>query len=280
MTPDTVLTEWEGRRTEDWRARWQLPQLVVLEETGSANDIARALADAGAPAGLLVITEHQTAGRGRMGRQWTARHGDSLLLSFLLRPAPASGTAAPGTTPIRVGIAVAGALRAAAGIEAQLKWPNDVTTGAGKLAGILCEAVSSDGETFVIAGIGINVRQQPDDWPAELRGHATSIDAVLGRERDSGVSRAAVMDAVVAAMHPLFERPLMPLTTAELRAYSELDALRGRTVTATGHDHAHGVAAGLATDGALRLDTADGLRRVTSATVRPVMPSSTTRSGR
>lgn len=279
---DAVLAVWEDRAIEQWRVRWQLPVVVALEHTGSTNDVARRMADEGASPGLLVMTEHQTAGRGRMGRQWTARPGDSLLLSFLLRPAPASGGIAPGTAPVRVGLAVASALRASTGIDAQLKWPNDVIVpGAGKLAGILCEAVSSGADTVIIAGIGINIRQQPDDWPAELREHATSIDAVLGRARGHGVDRTAVMDAIAAAMHPLFTLPMVPLTTPELRAYSEIDALRGRAVTATGQDSAAGVAAGLATDGALRLDTADGLRRVTSATVRTVPNStSSTRSSR
>ena len=277
---DTMLSTWEGRALEYWRVRWQLPQLVALEQTGSTNDMARRMADEGAPAGLLVMTEHQTAGRGRFGRPWTAQPGDSLLLSFLLRPARSTAGVSPGTAPVRVGLAIAGALRAATGIDAQLKWPNDVVVpGAGKIAGILCEAVSSGGDTLIIAGVGVNVRQQPEDWPADLSGHASSIDAALGRSRDDGLHRTTVMDAVAAAMHPLFTLPMMPLTTAELRAYSEIDTLRGRAVTATGQETAAGVAAGIATDGTLRLDTPDGLRRVTSATVRLVPdPPSSSRS--
>src|SRR5690606_609005 len=158
------LHHWESRSTEEWRARWRVPAFIALRETGSTNDIARRMAEQGAPAGLLVMTEHQTAGRGRMSRSWSDAVGKSLLLSFILRPqagawrsdvrpqpgstagaAPPSAT--PGTAPLRVGLAIASALRSCAGVDALIKWPNDVIIGGRKVAGILCEAVSTGGSS-------------------------------------------------------------------------------------------------------------------------------------
>lgn len=272
MTGSAPLQEWEGRSVDDWRSRWRLPVVVALAETASTNDLARSMAEQGAPAGLLVMTEHQTAGRGRMQRSWTDAPGRSLLLSFVLRPAPSRdgpASSAPGTAPLRVGLAVAAALHDAARLDAQLKWPNDVMVAGGKLAGILCEAVSSGDEGLIIAGIGMNVLQRAQDWPAELKGHAISVAQTAAI---AAPARAAIMEALVTVMRPLFTRPLDPLSQDELRAYGRIDALRGRQVTVSGSVALHGMAAGIAADGALLIETAHGIRRVTSGTVRAARP--------
>ncbi|HSJ31948.1 MAG TPA: biotin--[acetyl-CoA-carboxylase] ligase [Longimicrobiales bacterium] len=277
MSASTRLDAWEGRPIEEWRRHWRIPAVAAYAETGSTNDIARALADQGAPAGQLVMTEHQTAGRGRMRRPWTDLPGRSLLLSFVLRPDPVQ-PAAPGTAPLRVGVAIAAALRAAAGIDARIKWPNDVVVHGRKLAGILCEATSAGGDSIIIAGIGINVLQRAEDWPEELRDHAVSVAQVAAPDAPG---RAAVADAVIAAMRPLFSRPLEPLDDAELRAFARVDALRGIEVSVTGAgrgadaglgDNARrairGTVAGIAPDGALLLEADDGMQRVATGTVR------------
>lgn len=275
------LREWEGRPVDAWRAHWGLPALVALAETGSTNDIARRMADQGAPAGLLVMTEHQTAGRGRMQRPWTDRPGRSLLLSFVLRPDAArmeAGDTAPGTAPLRVGIALVQALRESARVQALLKWPNDVVTEHGKLAGILCEAASAGGNSVIIAGIGINVMQADDEWPDELHGLAVSVrQAAPGR---GDPDRAAIMTAIVDAMRPLFTMPLRRLDNDELRAHAGIDALRGLSVSVDGPERINGTAAGIAADGALLLETRAGMRRVTAGTVRAAVPLTPTTAGK
>ena len=272
MSGYSRLRDWEGRSVQEWETRWSLPGLVALRQTASTNDVARALADQGAPAGLLVMTEHQTAGRGRMQRPWADVPGRSLLLSFVLRPDPSHehrGGTVPGTAPLRVGLAVARALHDATGLRALLKWPNDVVVAGGKLAGILCEAVSSGIESLIIAGIGMNVLQVDQDWPAELKGQATSVaEAVPG----ATPARPALVQAVVAAMRPLFTRPLEPLAENEILEYDAIDALRGRQVVVSGAVDLQGTAAGIAPDGAMLIDTAEGIRRVTSGTVRAARP--------
>lgn len=292
MITDGVVDAWEGRPVADWQIRWCLPQLVALSDTSSTNDVARSLAEEDAPAGLLVMSEHQTAGRGRMRREWSDAPGRSLLLSFLLRPAAVSGEAAPGTAPLRVGMAVARALHESTGIDARLKWPNDVIVpGAGKLAGILCEAITVGRESAIIAGIGINVLQRDGDWPDELRDTAVSVAQVLG---DAGTSdlvspvmhglarptvRTCIMDAVTQAMHPLFTQPLVPLDEHELQQYRALDTLRGSDVTAV-QDRVQGRAAGIAPNGALLVEAGGRMHCITSGSVRATVPATHFRAHR
>ncbi|HLI72506.1 MAG TPA: biotin--[acetyl-CoA-carboxylase] ligase [Acidimicrobiales bacterium] len=117
----------------------------------------------GAPAGLVAVAGHQSAGRGRLGRRWEAPAGSNLLMSVLLRPALALGELHLCT--VAVALAAADACASAAGLDAQLKWPNDLVVGDRKLAGILAEAAagSSPGASVeaVVVGLGLNV-----GWPA------------------------------------------------------------------------------------------------------------------
>jgi BirA family transcriptional regulator, biotin operon repressor / biotin---[acetyl-CoA-carboxylase] ligase len=260
---------WEHRPVAAWQAEWQLPLLEIHDLITSTSDRARRLAAAGAPAGTLVMAERQSAGRGRHGRAWHAPYASSLLLSFLLRPrpgraAPPETRAAPGTTPLRVGMAIADAIAAVTGIECRMKWPNDlIVPGRGKVAGILCEAVST-GQigSYIVAGIGINVRQRAADWPAELRDTATSLDECAGVR----VARPALAGAVVDALRPLFHASALPLSVDELAVFERRDALLGCTVVL---DHGTtAIARGLDPDGALIVEGADGVRRVTAAVLR------------
>lgn len=155
-----------------FRVRW-------LTETASTNsDLAEAAAQ-GEVEGLVIAADHQTAGRGRLGRTWTAPPGSALLTSFLLRPPLESVHL--GVTA--VGLAALAACERAAGVKAALKWPNDLVVSTGgswrKLAGVLAEA-TTDGHrvTGVVVGLGLNVRRAPD-FPEELAEIATSLD-VLG----------------------------------------------------------------------------------------------------
>ena len=135
-------------------------RLDVLAQTGSTNDDLLASARAGAAEGAVLVAEHQTRGRGRQGRQWVSRTGSALIFSVLLRPA-AVPPADRGWLPLLTGVAVARALRQVAGVDAALKWPNDVLADGAKLAGILAEQA---GEAIVI-GVGLNVAATRDELP-------------------------------------------------------------------------------------------------------------------
>jgi BirA family transcriptional regulator, biotin operon repressor / biotin---[acetyl-CoA-carboxylase] ligase len=133
----------------------------VIAETGSTNaDLLAAAAD-GAAEGTVLAAELQTAGRGRLGRQWVSPARAALTFSVLLRPAAVPPTRR-SWLPLLVGVAVAAGLRAETGVDAWLKWPNDVLVGGAKVAGILAEQ-SGDA---VVVGTGINVTSQAHELPA------------------------------------------------------------------------------------------------------------------
>ncbi|CAN5680010.1 hypothetical protein BH23GEM9_BH23GEM9_13440 [soil metagenome] len=254
----TPAARWEGHAPAWWQDQWRLPELAIYDVISSTSDYARSRAAAGAPAGTLVIAEQQTAGRGRLGRRWHAPAGTALLLSFLLRPEDGVASATAGAIPLRIGIAVADAIAAASGVECGVKWPNDlVVAGHGKVAGILCEAVTAgDAGMYIVAGIGINVRQQEGDWPAELRGSAASLSACADRP----VERAPLAAAVVDAVRPFFEAPLTLLSAQELASFTRRDALRGRAVLID--DRTTSIARGIDPDGALVVEGVTGRQRV------------------
>jgi len=133
----------------------------VLAETCSTNEDLLAAARRGAPEGTVLVAELQTAGRGRMGRTWVSVPGTALTFSVLLRPV-AAAPASKGWVPLLAGLAVACALRSLAGVDARLKWPNDVLVNGAKLAGILAEQAGD----AIVVGAGINVCTGQDELPS------------------------------------------------------------------------------------------------------------------
>jgi BirA family transcriptional regulator, biotin operon repressor / biotin---[acetyl-CoA-carboxylase] ligase len=147
--------------------------LRVLARTGSTNADLLAEAQAGAAAGAVLIAEEQTAGRGRLDRSWQSQPGSALTFSILLRPSQVPPSRR-SWLPLLTGVAVASALRAAAGLQVSLKWPNDVLAsarppgGGGKLAGILAEQAGD----AIVVGVGLNVTASQDELPSP---QATSL---------------------------------------------------------------------------------------------------------
>jgi len=137
---------------------WRTVELT--ERTGSTNTNLVGRASRGAPEGLVLVAEEQTAGRGRMGRGWVAPPRAGLTFSFLVRPA-AVPVPRQGWLPLMAGVAVVAALRGVISEDPTLKWPNDVMAGGAKLAGILAES-TGDG---VVIGIGLNVSNEQDELP-------------------------------------------------------------------------------------------------------------------
>ncbi|MEA3018492.1 MAG: BirA family transcriptional regulator, partial [Actinomycetota bacterium] len=161
-----MFTAVSGEAAKRAMAGSRFADLRWVDETGSTNADLLALARDGAPEGIVLVADHQTAGRGRAGRSWVAPPGSSLLLSVLVRP-PAS---VAGLSSMAIALAAADAVGDLAGFRPRLKWPNDlVWPGDGtapdrKLAGILAEAHwPSEHEVAVVVGIGVNV-----NWPADL----------------------------------------------------------------------------------------------------------------
>ncbi|MDQ6885259.1 MAG: biotin--[acetyl-CoA-carboxylase] ligase, partial [Candidatus Dormibacteraeota bacterium] len=142
----------------------------------STQDLARQAAAAGAAEGWTVVTDWQEAGRGRLGRAWVAGAGSDLLFSTVLRP--------PGPLlsllPLLAGVAIAEGLRIATGLQADLKWPNDLLVDERKLAGILLER---GGSTDVVVGVGMNVNSVKAGLPAGTTSVAVSLGRPVSRER-------------------------------------------------------------------------------------------------
>ncbi|HET7076917.1 MAG TPA: biotin--[acetyl-CoA-carboxylase] ligase [Chloroflexia bacterium] len=173
--------------------------LEYLPQTGSTNDVAREQARAGAPEGLLVVTDEQLRGRGRRGRIWTAPPGSAILASVVLRPqTPLAEAFAP---TMIFALAVRAAARAW-GAPAGLKWPNDVLCRGRKLAGILCEMPLTGGVAeFVVAGFGVNVDLDPESLGPGVV--ATSL-----RQEIAGPlpARAAVLARILAEAETRYAR--------------------------------------------------------------------------
>jgi len=156
-------------------------------ETGSTNADLLLAASEGAPEGLVLIADHQSAGRGRLDRSWVAPAGSSLLVSVLLRPRLALEHLFLITAATGVASAEAAAL--VAGVHCGLKWPNDlVALDAGfadrKLSGVLAESVLVDGRVdALVVGMGLNVNW-PEQLPDELAGTATALNHLAGRSVD------------------------------------------------------------------------------------------------
>nr|MBA2384966.1 biotin--[acetyl-CoA-carboxylase] ligase [Actinomycetota bacterium] len=129
------------------------------------------------PEGAIATTDHQTAGRGRLGRPWVEAPGTAVLVSVLLRPPPERP--APQLSLVG-GLAAALTAERALGLAAQIKWPNDVMVDRHKVAGVLAEARSG----VVVLGIGVNVNQTRDELPADAKAPVGSLRTIDGRVRD------------------------------------------------------------------------------------------------
>jgi BirA family biotin operon repressor/biotin-[acetyl-CoA-carboxylase] ligase len=243
---------WEGRPVAGWAALWGVPALHAYDAVESTNDVARALAQAGAPAGTIVLADHQTRGRGQHGRGWHAPAGKAVLLSAVLRPTLPVTERAPAALSIRVGLAAARALERGTGVPIGLKWPNDLVAHGAKLGGILVEAAMAGESFYAVVGIGLNVLQVPEDFPSDLDAPAVSLAMI----RAGPVARASVAEALARALVGLATAPADPLSPAELREYARRDILRHRAITIDGSPA--GLALGLDADGALRVEQPDG----------------------
>lgn len=169
--------------------------VVVTESTGSTNADAAAAARAGAAEGAVFTTHVQTAGRGRLDRSWESPPGSGIAVSVVLRPAgvPAASWV---WLPLVVGLAVDAAMHDL-GVDAQLKWPNDVLVDGRKLAGILLERVETPDGPVAVVGVGLNVSMTREELPVP---HATS----LALESATSVDRTVVLRSVLRTLETLY----------------------------------------------------------------------------
>jgi BirA family transcriptional regulator, biotin operon repressor / biotin---[acetyl-CoA-carboxylase] ligase len=214
-------------------------RLEVLAQAGSTNAVVAERALRGEAAGLVVVAEQQSAGRGRLDRAWVSPARAGLTLSVLLRPTRPQ--AQWPWLPLTAGLAVASALREQAEVEAVLKWPNDVLVGEKKLCGVLAEVVHPDA---LVLGIGLNVTTRAQELPHD---GATSLRLVGAATTD----RETLLKALLRALG----RALADPADARTR-YRDLCTTVGRQVRVElpGRSAVEGVATGVDDDGRLVVD--------------------------
>ena len=238
--------------------------LEVAAEVGSTNDAVMAAGHAGKSEGFTVLADRQTAGRGRRGRPWVSPAGVGLYTSVLLRPRQP-----PARVPLLTlvaGLGVAEAIQEIAGVATRLKWPNDVLVEGHKVAGILAEMSSENGQVgHVVIGIGINVNHRPQDLPTELVPAATSLCIETGRPVPRGEIAAAVYNALDRWYQVFREGDVEKI----LAAGRQRSATLGRPVDVLADEERwQGLAVDLDTDGALLVrEEGGGVRRVIASDV-------------
>jgi BirA family biotin operon repressor/biotin-[acetyl-CoA-carboxylase] ligase len=220
-----------------------------LQETTSTNDEARKWARRGAPDGATVVADHQTAGRGRLGRTWHSPPGINLYLSQIHR----GPFEKPSLLPLLGALATREAVQKhlPSDLTAAIKWPNDILVGEYKIAGILSE-LSAD---VVIIGIGINVNMQATDFQGDLRHPATSLRMLFGNRQD----RDAVLNTILDRLrhwHEQYRKNTNQLTDTFGRHCITLG--RKVTISLPDREPLAGTAVRLNTRGALIVEGPDG----------------------
>ena len=229
----------------------------ILPTLPSTNTALMERARAGRAEPIALVAERQSAGRGRMGRQWLSEAPDegpaplTFSIGLPLAPRDWSGLS------LAVGLAVAQSLHA----DIQLKWPNDVWLHGRKLGGILIETASMGAMRYAVIGIGINIGPRAAEG---LRTPPAWLQELLP-DSDAAQAFGLIAPAVVKAVLDFAEQGMEPLRAA----YQARDALYGRGVVCS--DSLSGIARGIDAQGALLLETAQGLQKISSAevSVRP-----------
>ncbi|MGB6689283.1 MAG: biotin--[acetyl-CoA-carboxylase] ligase [Terracidiphilus sp.] len=252
-------------------------KLCYAPTTGSTNDDAKTAARNLAPHGSVFLADEQTVGRGRGDHAWHSAAGEGLYVSVLLRMAipPARLT----LLPLAAGLAAADAVRAAAGLDIDLRWPNDLLIGPRKTGGILVESHIESGEVastsalsgdafsslgWSVVGVGINVHQR--SFTPDLATPATSLDLEAGTR----IGRQALLIALLKSLELGGSALLDPSAARAIihRVEQSSTWVRGRRVEVHGPQACTGVTSGLDEHGFLRVQTSAGLATVRTGGLR------------
>lgn len=244
------------------------PSIVAFKQTDSTNQQAKLLAGQGASEGTIVTAESQTSGRGRRGRTWLSPVGQGLCLSIILRP-PLTPAQAPQIT-LMTAVAVARTL-GNAGVQANIKWPNDILVEDKKIAGILTEiSTDMDQVDWVIVGLGLNVNTPAYQVPAAIRGQATSMQIQKGHP----LSRTELLGDLLYNFEVCYEQLKTEGFGPIMEQWRRMSDIIGRQVYVDVMGTRHwGTVAAVDDDGVLILEDAEGrTRRIFSGDVTRVRP--------
>lgn len=252
---EMILSECPIRDTLHW-----------FNSTDSTNTQAKLLAAQDAPQGTVVMAEHQTGGRGRLGRSFSSPAGTGLYLSVILRPG-CKGQDIMHLT-CAAAVAVCDAIQSATGLRPGIKWTNDLVWDNKKLGGILTE-LSVDAKTglvdYAIIGVGINCSQEAaEDFPEELRDMATSLSMVCKK----AVSRGAVAVSLIRTLTALCDTFISEKAQLMARYQANCITVGKQIVLLRGDERLYGTALSVEDNGALLVEFDDGSRQsVTSGEV-------------
>ncbi|MBQ7317519.1 MAG: biotin--[Phascolarctobacterium sp.] len=200
------------------QTKW-LGRSVCYEDcVGSTNNVAKSIANQGCENGLLVVAEEQGAGKGRLSRGWISPHAKGIWFSVVLKPPFLPQEASKCT--LLAAVAVVKAVNKIKGVEAAIKWPNDILLNGRKLVGILTEMNAEFGHiNYIVIGTGINTHGEPEDYPDDVRDIAISVADVA----EEPVSRVQLLADILKNMEDLYElvcaEGFVPVL-AEWRKYS------------------------------------------------------------
>ena len=238
--------------------------VYYCDSVSSTNNLAKELASQGAAEGSLVVAEEQTGGKGRLGRQWCSPKHKGIFFTFILYP-PLMPPEANMVTLITA-VALASAIRDETGVAAGIKWPNDLLVNGKKICGILTE-LSAEMEriNYMVVGVGINVNQEENDFPEEVRASATSLKAQTGLS----ISRVKMVQAFLLEFEKWYTAALENGFAPVLAKWKELSvSLHCPVRIHTPNSSWDGWAEDIDTDGALLIRLPGGeIKRVISGEV-------------
>lgn len=238
------------------------PRILRCESLPSTNTEVVRQASEGAAEGLAIIANEQTAGRGRLQRAWSSPKGAGLYFSLLLRPAIAVEQW-PLIT-FMAALAVGDALQEACDVTTDIKWPNDLLSGERKICGILAESVETPTGRAVVLGMGVNLTSGA--YPGELAAVATSVAEASGRTAEREMLLAALVHAL-SRWYSLLHEPDGPEKIVAAWASRSSYASGKAVQVANGDEVWQGITCGIESDGALRLETTDGIKLVRAGDV-------------
>jgi len=229
----------------------------------STNNYAKKIAQEGCKEGTVVVADTQTLGRGRLGRSWDSPGGKGIWLSVVLRPEMPPYDAQIIT--LAASVAVVLAIKNTTGIEAQIKWPNDILLGGKKVCGILTEMNSEmDRINYLVLGIGININQQKEDFPEELWDTATSI-SLYANENNlpmTTLRRSDIIKNMLRELEIIYKKVCTGKTVDILEQWKRYSAVLDRKIRVIyKNSEIIGVAREVTKDGRLVVDCDDGVTR-------------------
>ncbi|MBR4085324.1 MAG: biotin--[Lachnospiraceae bacterium] len=232
---------------------WAGKTILHEKQMDSTNEEAKRAGNAGAEHGVVFWADVQTSGKGRRGRSWYSHETDNLYFTILLRPPVASDKASMLTLVMAYAVTVA--VREFTGLEAQIKWPNDIVVAGKKICGILSEMKLTDTRLdYCVAGVGVNVGKQ--EFAEDIRDKATSLEGQCGIKID----REGLLRAILGHFERAYEEFLHYEDLSFLREeYNEWLVNQNRQVRVLEPQGEYeGVAKGITTTGELLVECGDG----------------------